>query len=234
MYKLIDTTLKKNRLVNPELLKRQDNFNKKCQDIGITLTDDKSERLLNYLSLLLKWNKAFNLTAITNPEEALNLHLLDSVSVSPAISNYETLLDVGTGGGLPGIPLAIINPEKQFTLLDTNSKKTRFLKQVVYELGLTNVTVINQRVQDFENQSGYACILSRAFASLADIVQWTEHLLAADGHWLAMKGQYPQQELDELPETTELVSAQEVKLPGVNASRWFIYLKQKQSASCKK
>ncbi|MBD3654216.1 16S rRNA (guanine(527)-N(7))-methyltransferase RsmG [Kangiella sp.] len=220
--------------MNPELLKRQHIFNQKCQDIGISLTETQSERLLGYLSLLLKWNKAFNLTAITNPEEALNLHLLDSVSVSPAIAAYDSLLDVGTGGGLPGIPLAILNPEKQFTLLDTNSKKTRFLKQVVYELGLDNVTVINQRVQDFDNQSGYACILSRAFASLSDMVQWTEHLLADKGHWLAMKGQYPQQELDELPETVELVEAQQVKLPGISANRWFIYLKQKQSASCTK
>lgn len=214
--------------MNPELLKRQLIFNKKCQDIGISLTETQSERLLNYLSLLLKWNKAFNLTAITNPEEALNLHLLDSVSVSPAIAAYESLLDVGTGGGLPGIPLAILNPEKHFTLLDTNSKKTRFLKQVVYELGLKNVAVINQRVQDFDNQSGYACILSRAFACLSDMVQWTEHLLAEQGHWLAMKGQYPQQELEELPETVVLEKAQEVRLPGVNATRWFIYLKQKQ------
>ncbi len=220
--------------MNPELLKRQHIFNQKCQDIGISLTETQSERLLGYLSLLLKWNKAFNLTAITNPEEALNLHLLDSVSVSPAIAAYDSLLDVGTGGGLPGVPLAILNPEKKFTLLDTNSKKTRFLKQVVYELGLDNVTVINQRVQDFDNQSGYACILSRAFASLSDMVQWTEHLLADKGHWLAMKGQYPQQELDELPETVELVEAQQVKLPGINANRWFIYLKQKQSASCTK
>jgi len=214
--------------VNSELLKLQDTFNQKCQNSGIDLLSEQSERLLNYLSLLLKWNKAFNLTAITNPKEALDLHLLDSVVVSPAIKDYSSLLDVGTGGGLPGIPLAILNPEKQFTLLDTNGKKTRFLKQVVYELGLDNVTVINQRVQDFKNQSGYACILSRAFASLSDMVVWTEHLLAEGGHWLAMKGQYPQQELDELPETTELVKANEVKLPGVNASRWFVYLKQKQ------
>ncbi|MHC9511909.1 16S rRNA (guanine(527)-N(7))-methyltransferase RsmG [Kangiella sp. M94] len=214
--------------MNPELLKLQKVFNQKCHKAGIDLSDEDSGRLLNYLSLLLKWNKAFNLTAITKPEEALDLHLLDSVAVSPAIQDYRSLLDVGTGGGLPGIPLAILNPDKEFTLLDTNSKKTRFLKQVVYELGLDNVTVINQRVQDFENQSGYACILSRAFASLSDMVLWTKHLLAEDGHWLAMKGQYPHQELDELPKTVELVKAHEVKLPGVNASRWFIYLKQKQ------
>lgn len=214
--------------MNSELLKLQDIFKQKCQNIDIDLSSEESERLLNYLSSLLKWNKAFNLTAITNPEEALDLHLLDSVAVNPAIQGYNSLLDVGTGGGLPGIPLAILNPDKEFSLLDTNSKKTRFLKQVIYELGLNNVSVINQRVQDFKNQSGYACILSRAFASLSDMVQWTEHLLAEQGHWLAMKGQYPQQELDALPEAVELDRAQEVKLPGVDASRWFIYLKHKQ------
>jgi len=210
--------------VNLELLQYQSTFNQKCKKIGVDLSDDDSERLLKYLSLLLKWNKAFNLTAITAPKEAIDLHLLDSVAVTSAIQDYGSLLDVGTGGGLPGIPLAILNPAKEFTLLDTNSKKTRFLKQVVYELGLTNVSVVNQRVQDFNHQSGYACILSRAFASLSDMVQWTEHLLAAQGQWLAMKGQYPQQEIDELPETVGLVKAQEVKLPDVNANRWFIYL----------
>lgn len=214
--------------MNPELLKLKELFNQKCQKTGIDLPERESERLLNYLSSLLKWNKTFNLTAITKPKEALDLHLLDSVAVTPAIQDYSSLLDVGTGGGLPGIPLAILNPDKQFTLLDTNSKKTRFLKQVVYELDLKNVTVINQRVQDFANQSGYACILSRAFASLSDMVLWTEHLLAEDGHWLAMKGQYPHQELEELPKTVELVKAHQIKLPDVDASRWFIYLKQKQ------
>ncbi|NVK23122.1 MAG: 16S rRNA (guanine(527)-N(7))-methyltransferase RsmG [Kangiellaceae bacterium] len=210
--------------MDPKSISQQDQLVTKSKALGVELSNTQAEQLLSYLSSLLKWNKAFNLTAITNPEQALHLHLLDSIAVSPAIQSYDSLLDVGTGGGLPGIPLAILNPQKEFSLLDTNSKKTRFLKQVSYELGLKNVTVINKRVQDFSHQSGYACILSRAFASLQDMVQWTEHLLAEEGHWLAMKGQYPQQELDELSSDIALVDSKQVTVPDVDAERYFIYL----------
>ena len=184
--------------MNPQLKKLQPEFNQECEKLGISVSDEQSDQLLTYLSSLLKWNKAFNLTAIRDPKEGLYLHLLDSVVVSPAVAEFESCLDVGTGGGLPGIPLAILNPDKKFTLLDTNSKKTRFLKQVVYELGLENVTVVNKRVQDFNHDTGYACILSRAFASLKDMTDWTEHLLADGGQWLAMKGLYPEEEIVEL------------------------------------
>ena len=217
--------------MDPRLVPLEEEFNSKCAKAGIKLSSGESEQLLQYLSALLKWNKAFNLTAITDPQQALDLHLLDSVAVSPQIKNYASLLDVGTGGGLPGIPLAILNPEKQFTLLDTNSKKTRFLKQVVYELSLNNVQVVNKRVQDFESQSGYACILSRAFASLIDMVGWTEHLLAKDGHWLAMKGQYPQQELADLMQAfdnkVELLNADEVRIPAIKGEQTLYLFEQK-------
>ncbi|AOE51032.1 16S rRNA (guanine(527)-N(7))-methyltransferase RsmG [Kangiella sediminilitoris] len=212
--------------MNQVLKQLQPEFNKECEKLGISVSDKQSEQLLNYLSSLLKWNKAFNLTAIRDPKEALYLHLLDSVVVSPAIKQFDSCLDVGTGGGLPGIPLAILNPNKEFTLLDTNSKKTRFLKQVVYELGLKNVTVVNKRVQDFQSDSGYACILSRAFASLKDMTDWTWHLLAKGGQWLAMKGVYPQQEIEELAETLELVESKQVKVPNLDATRYFIYLQK--------
>lgn len=214
--------------MDPRLEPLQQEFIGKCEKAGVVISSSESEQLLQYLSLLLKWNKAFNLTAITEPQEALDLHLVDSVAVSPQIQAYDSLLDVGTGGGLPGIPLAILNPDKQFTLLDTNSKKTRFLKQTVFELGLSNVEVVNKRVQDFESQSGYACILSRAFASLIDMLTWTEHLLASDGHWLAMKGQYPAQELADLeqafPDKFNLVESKQANIPAIKASRYFIYL----------
>ena len=212
--------------MNPQLKQLQPEFNQECEKLGIAVSEEQSEQLLTYLSSLLKWNKAFNLTAIRSPKEALYLHLLDSVVVSPAVAKFETCLDVGTGGGLPGIPLAILNPEKTFTLLDTNSKKTRFLKQVVYELGLENVTVVNQRVQDFSYNSGYACILSRAFASLKDMTQWTEHLLASDGQWLAMKGLYPESEINELDNSVKLVDSKQVKVPNLDATRYFIYLQK--------
>ncbi|GAA4360463.1 16S rRNA (guanine(527)-N(7))-methyltransferase RsmG [Kangiella marina] len=214
--------------MNQELKQLQPEFNQECQKLGIAVSEAQSEQLLEYLSSLFKWNKAFNLTAIRNPQEALYLHLLDSVVVSPAVASFDSCLDVGTGGGLPGIPLAILNPEKSFTLLDTNSKKTRFLKQVVYELGLNNVTVVNKRVQDFNHDSGYACILSRAFASLKDMTDWTEHLLAADGQWLAMKGLYPDDEIAQLDSSLQLVDSKQVKVPNLDATRYFIYLQKTQ------
>lgn len=199
-------------------------FIEKCSTVGVELTETQPQSLLDYLTSLLKWNKAFNLTAITSEQEALDLHLIDSVAISPYIEKYDSLLDVGTGGGLPGIPLAILNPDKQFSLLDTNSKKTRFLKQTVYELGLKNVEVIHSRVQDFSHNSGYACILSRAFASIRDMVDWTSHLLAEDGHWCAMKGVYPEEELAQLPESVVLVDTQEIELPNRAEQRHLLYL----------
>lgn len=199
-------------------------FIEKCSTVGVELTETKTQSLLGYLASLLKWNKAFNLTAITSEQEALDLHLIDSVAISPYIKKYDSLLDVGTGGGLPGIPLAILNPDKQFSLLDTNSKKTRFLKQTVYELGLKNVEVIHSRVQDFSHNSGYACILSRAFASIRDMVDWTSHLLAEDGHWCAMKGVYPEEELAQLPESVVLVDTREIELPNRAEQRHLLYL----------
>lgn len=199
-------------------------FIEKCSAVGVELTETQAHSLLGYLASLLKWNKAFNLTAITSEQEALDLHLVDSVAISPYIKKYDSLLDVGTGGGLPGIPLAILNPDKEFSLLDTNSKKTRFLKQTVYELGLKNVQVIHSRVQDFENNSGYACILSRAFASIRDMTDWTSHLLADDGHWCAMKGIYPEDELAQLPESIALVDTQVIELPNRAEQRHLLFL----------
>mgnify|MGYP000294747835 FL=1 len=214
--------------MNQELKQLQPEFNQECEKLGIAVSDEQSDQLLSYLSSLLRWNKAFNLTAIRDPKEGLYLHLLDSVVVSPAVAEFESCLDVGTGGGLPGIPLAILNPNKDFTLLDTNSKKTRFLKQVVYELGLENVTVVNKRVQDFSHDTGYACILSRAFASLKDMTEWTEHLLADGGQWLAMKGLYPQEEIDDLDSSLKIVDSKQVKVPNLDATRYFIYLQKTQ------
>ncbi len=210
--------------MDPHCQKKQMELITKCKAFGLTIDFKQAEFLLKYLSLLLKWNKAFNLTAITDEQEALDLHLLDSVSISPFIKPFESLLDVGTGGGLPGIPLAILNPDKEFSLLDTNSKKTRFLKQTVYELGIKNVQVIHSRVQDFEKLSGYACILSRAFASIQDMVTWTEHLLAKDGQWLAMKGLNPKDEISTLPINIEVCRTEAIELPNRTEERHLIYL----------
>ena len=190
-------------------------------ELDLEASAAQREQLLTYLAELLKWNRAYNLTAIRSVDHALDLHLIDSLTV---INRLEpgALLDVGTGGGLPGIPIAILQPERPVTLLDSNSKKTRFLKQLVFTLKLQNVAVVCARVEDFAAPSGYACITSRAFASLPDMVAGTEHLLANKGVWQAMKGQMPDSELAELAESVVIRGVEALVVPGVAADRHLI------------
>ncbi|MGY6566786.1 MAG: 16S rRNA (guanine(527)-N(7))-methyltransferase RsmG [Halomonadaceae bacterium] len=163
--------------------------------LGLELDAEKRERLLRLVGLLHKWNRAYNLTAIRSPEEMVSRHLLDSAAVLPHVGPAP-LLDVGAGPGLPGLVLAILEPSLAVTLLDSNGKKVRFQRQAVMELGLTNVTPLQARVEAFEPPpGGFAQIVSRAFASLADFVALTEPLLARDGRWLAMKGPAADDEL---------------------------------------
>ena len=148
----------------------------------------------NTINLLDKWNKAYNLSAIRNIHEMLDRHLIDSLSIAKAIEG-ERFIDVGTGPGLPGIPLAIFYPDKQFSLLDSNGKKTRFLQQAKMELGLANIEVFNERVEEHQTDKPYDGVLSRAFASLQDMLDGAGHLCAENGHYYAMKGLYPEMEL---------------------------------------
>jgi 16S rRNA (guanine527-N7)-methyltransferase len=188
---------------------------------SINLTDEQITLLLNYLQLLHKWNKAYNLTAIRNPEQMLPLHLLDSLSIIPFVQG-EDILDVGTGPGLPGIPLAIFYPERKFTLMDSNGKKTRFLFQVKNELGLNNVAEIQSRVEAYQPEQSFDAITSRAFTSLSDMVEKTSHLLKKNGRFYAMKGQYPHQELRELPKHYNVVASHPLQVPSVNGERHLI------------
>ena len=188
---------------------------------SINLTDEQITLLLNYLQLLHKWNKAYNLTAIRNPEQMLPLHLLDSLSIIPFVQG-EDILDVGTGPGLPGIPLAIFYPERKFTLMDSNGKKTRFLFQVKNELGLNNVAEIQSRVEAYQPEQSFDAITSRAFTSLSDMVEKTSHLLKKNGRFYAMKGQYPHQELRELPKHYNVVASHSLQVPSVNGERHLI------------
>lgn len=154
--------------------------------------------LITYIKLLMEWNDVYNLTAIRTPEEILIKHILDSLAVSSLIHG-QSILDVGTGAGLPGIVLAIIQPNKCFVLLDSNKKKTRFLYHVKQQLNLSNVEIVTNRVEAFTAPNGFDNIITRAFASLKDFILSTEHLLKEGGHLLAMKGHYPENELKEIP-----------------------------------
>lgn len=182
-------------------------------------------QLVAYLDLLVQWNKVFNLTAIRDPKEMVKLHIVDSVAIAPYIHGT-SIIDVGTGAGLPGIPLALVQPEKKFVLLDSNGKKTRFLMQVVLTLGLPNVEVVQARVEDYHAAAGFDSILSRAFASLSDMVAKTRHLVSADGQFLAMKGVYPTEELSLLPANIAVLAVHKQNIIGLHAERHLVCLKE--------
>lgn len=151
--------------------------------------------LLHYVALLYKWNKAYNLTAIRDPKVMIDKHIIDSLAILPWIQGTN-LIDIGTGPGLPGIPIAITRPELAVTLLDSNGKKTRFLREVKRSLCLNNVEIVESRAETYHPSSGFDTVTSRAFSSLTQMIDWTKHLIAKDGLWLAMKGLYPQGELE--------------------------------------
>jgi 16S rRNA (guanine527-N7)-methyltransferase len=185
------------------------------------------QQLLMLVQMLEKWNKAFNLTAIREPREMVIRHILDSLSIAPYLVG-KRLLDVGSGAGLPGLPLAIIFPEKQFTLLDSNGKKTRFITQARSELGLANVDVVQSRVEKYTSSEPYSSITARAFSSLAVIINSTRHLLAEKGRLLLMKGVFPAEELSQIPAGFMLHEAVTLNVPMLEAERHLIILKQHQ------
>lgn len=179
---------------------------------------DAGEPLVRYVELLERWNHAYNLTAVRDPAEMVQRHILDS-AVIKAFLEKGPIADVGTGAGLPGIVLAILRPQLAFTLIDSNGKKTRFCRQAVAELGLGNVAVEQARVEDYLPVERFATVVSRAYASLAEFVSSTRHLLVEGGTFLAMKGAYPHQELNELPDGVRLVAVHPLSVSGLNAER---------------
>ncbi|MBK6355777.1 MAG: 16S rRNA (guanine(527)-N(7))-methyltransferase RsmG [Betaproteobacteria bacterium] len=190
--------------------------------LDITLAAEAQHKLLAFRDLLLKWNKTYNLTALRDPAQAISHHLLDSLAILPHVG-AGNLLDVGSGGGLPGIPLAIAMPELAVTMVDTVQKKTTFLQQAVIELGLKNVTVHHARVEELQGQ--YAQISSRAFAEIGLFISLTRHLLAPGGRWLAMKGVRPDDELKALPADITVEAIIPLTVPGLDAERHLIILK---------
>jgi 16S rRNA (guanine527-N7)-methyltransferase len=180
--------------------------------------------LLRYLDLMRKWNRTYNLTAITDPEQMFTHHLLDSLTVLPHVG-AGPLLDVGSGAGLPGIPLAVARPDLAVTTLDASQKKCGFMQQAGIELRLPNLRVVHGRVEDFQAQEGFAVIISRAFSDLNDFVSLTRHLLRRDGRWLAMKGAYPREEVEKLTEA-RVTDNIELQAPGLNAERRLIIMER--------
>jgi len=181
------------------------------------------EQLEQYLELLKRWNKKFNLTAIKEPEDIVVLHINDSLSVAPFISG-EQIIDVGTGAGLPGIPLSIIFPDKQFTLLDSNGKKTRFLIQAKAALNLENVEIVKKRVEKYQPEQCFDCIITRAFAPLDRMLKQTRHLLCQHGRYLAMKADMSMQELGSLNSEDLIAQIKSLKISGCDHTRNLIIL----------
>lgn len=194
--------------------------------LGITLDDGKRDQLLQYIALLDKWNKVYNLTAVREPERMIGLHILDSLSVVPHLGNCSNIIDVGTGGGLPGIPLAITNAALQVTMLDTIAKKTTFVRQAIGDLGLKNADIVTGRVEDYQPAIKFDCVISRAFAELKDFVEGAGHLCTAGGAMLAMKGVYPHDEISRLPAGFVAKQVIALNVPGVEGQRHLVVIQK--------
>lgn len=191
---------------------------------GITLPEKQKQQLVGYVELLHKWNKAYNLTSVRDPEEMLVRHILDSIVVEPHLQGTH-FIDVGTGPGLPGIPLAIVRPDAHFTLLDSLGKRVRFLRQVQHELGLENITPVQSRVEAFPAEPGFDGVISRAFASLTDMVSWCHHLPAENGRFYALKGLRPDNEIAGLPKGFSLEKIIQLQVPALDGERHLVIIK---------
>ena len=206
-------------------MSRDEQLQQGLAQMGIALPSAAQEKLLAYAALLYKWNKTFSLTAMREEEKAVSHHLLDSLAILPFVAGGN-LLDVGSGGGMPGIPLAIARSELQVTLLDSNSKKTAFLRQAAIELGLSNVAVHCGRVEQYDPAIRFAAITSRAFAELADFVSLSGHLLADGGSWLGMKGVWPEDEIARLPSAVRVECVHRLAVPGVDGERHLVVMRR--------
>jgi 16S rRNA (guanine527-N7)-methyltransferase len=187
--------------------------------MGLELDGDAIGKLAAYLELVEKWNRVHNLTAVREPAQMVTLHLLDSLSIAPHVATAATLLDVGTGAGLPGIPLAIARPSMRVMLLDSSHKKCAFLQQAKTELALANVEVVCDRVENWKPAQRFDVVISRAFSDLVDFVEQAKHLVAPGGRLMAMKGVYPFEEIARMPATHRVAQVIELRVPRLEASR---------------
>lgn len=201
----------------------QDQLQRGIADLRVALPEGAVERLLDYRELLERWNSAYNLTAIRDDREMIARHLLDSLTILPYVHG-RTLADLGTGPGLPGIPLAIAEPAREVLMVDSNGKKVRFLREAIRSLKLGNARALQSRVEEVEGT--FECITARAFASLADMLGWGGHLLAPGGTWLAMKGKHPAEELDGVPDGFRVEAIHTLSVPGVEGERHLVVIRR--------
>jgi 16S rRNA (guanine527-N7)-methyltransferase len=186
----------------------------------------QQDKLMDYLALMFKWNAVYNLTSLRDPMQMVTHHLLDSLAAVPAFANAHNVLDVGSGGGLPGIVLAIVRPDMKVSMIDTVHKKTAFLTQVKAELSLTNVTVYTARVEQLQVSDKFDVITSRAFADLSDFVNWSCHLLADGGRYIALKGVAPKDEQERLPAEWKVSGLEPLQVPKLGAERHLVYIER--------
>ena len=199
--------------------------------LNVDCSPKQLDLLMQYLNLLVRWNNTYNLTAIREPAAMINLHLLDSLAVHSHIADKNRLIDVGTGPGLPGIPLSIMNPDKHFTLLDSAGKKTRFLFQVRTELGLDNVTEINRRAEAYEPTEHYDTVLSRAFSSLSDMLDTCQHLITAQGCFMAMKVKLSESEMSGISGRYNVCALCRLDIPDVEGDRHLVTITHNKLSS---
>ncbi|KGY11466.1 16S rRNA methyltransferase [Vibrio tubiashii] len=194
----------------------------------LEVSERQRDQLVGYVEMLNKWNKAYNLTSVRDPQEMLVKHIMDSIIVSTHLHG-ERFIDVGTGPGLPGIPLSIMNPDKSFVLLDSLGKRIRFIKQVLHELKIENVIPLQSRVEEYQPEDKFDGVLSRAFASMTDMVEWCHHLPKnGSGHFLALKGQLPQGEIEQLPEWCSVTDIKALNVPQLEGERHLVILSRKE------
>lgn len=186
--------------------------------INLPATAEQKKQLIDFVGMLNKWNKAYNLTSVRDPESMLIRHIMDSLVVSEHLQG-ERFIDVGTGPGLPGIPLAIMNPDKTFVLLDSLGKRIRFQKQVAFELGINNISSVESRVEAYQPEQKFDGVLSRAFASIQDMLTWCHHLPAENGLYYALKGQLNDEEMRQIPAGFIVKDIIELKVPKLDEQR---------------
>ncbi|MCF2947209.1 16S rRNA (guanine(527)-N(7))-methyltransferase RsmG [Paraglaciecola aquimarina] len=195
------------------------------QECDLVVTQQQKEKLVKYVLMMNKWNKAYNLTSVRDPQQMIIKHIVDSIVVAPYLDKTQ-YIDVGTGPGLPGIPLAIMCPEKHFILLDSLGKRVRFMKQVAFELKIQNIQPVQSRVEDFKPEVELDGVLSRAFASLKDMLHWCQHLVDSQGTFLALKGQLPVDEIEQLPSGFNVQETIKLDVPKLEGERHIVKIKK--------